>query len=347
MPEGRTIRRTPITDPAAWTRTELEADPSWRLRLTPTHIADLDRALAAVKARGLPFHAVTRADFPLPAWEGLLAETWAILSRGRGVALLRGLPVERYSDADAHLLFWGIGTHLGTGVTQNAAAELIAGVYDRGQAYTGDVRAYQVSAELAMHCDNSDMVGLMCLRQAMRGGETLLVSPLAVYNRLLAEHPEHLGALHEGFPYDRKGEEGPGEPPISERPIPLFHTASDGTVSARYARSYITRAEQRSGTPLAPHRKAALDAFDRLALDPALLVEFHLEPGDMEFASNYTVFHARRAYEDHPDPARKRMMLRLWLQNDALRRIEDDTLRFGFTRFGNHGRTAAELHATA
>lgn len=345
MPAATRIRRTPITEPAAWTRAEIEADPTWRLPLSPGHVADLDGALAAVEARGMPFRAITRADFPLPAWDGLLARIWEILARGRGVALLRGLPVERYTDEDAHLLFWGIGTHLGEGVTQNAAAELIAGVHDRGQDYKGDVRAYQVNAELAMHCDNSDIVGLMCLRQAARGGETLLTSPLAVYNRILAEHPEHLEALHRGFPYDRKGEQGPGEPPIGEVPIPLFHTASDGTVSARYARSYITRAEQRSGTPLPPAAKAALDCFDRIALDPALLLEFHLRPGDIEFASNYTVFHARRGYTDHPDPARKRMMLRLWLQNDALRRIEDDALRFGFTRFGRHGLTACQLAA--
>ncbi len=339
------IRRTPITDPSAWTRAEMEADPSWRLPLEPRHVADIDRALGAVKARGLPFHAITRADFPLPEWDDLFARIWQQLTRGRGVALLRGLPVERYSDEDAHLLYWGIGTHLGDGVTQNAAAELIAGVYDRGQPFGGDVRAYQVSAELALHCDNSDIVGLMCLRQAAQGGETMLVSPLAIYNRILAKAPEHLEALHAGFPYDRKGEEGPGEPPIGGTPIPLFHTASDGTVSARYARSYITRAEQRRGAPLTPEQSAALDCFDRLAHDPDLLLEFHLRPGDIEFASNYTVFHARRAYTDHADPARKRMMLRLWLQNDAVRRIESDALRFGFTRFGNHGKTARELAA--
>lgn len=340
------IRRTPITEPAAWTRAEMEADPSWRLVLEPRHIAAVDRALAAVKARGLPFHAITRADFQLPEWDDLLARTWECLAHGRGVALLRGLPVERYSDADAHLLTWGIGTHLGQGVTQNAAAELIAGVYDRGLPFGGDVRAYQVSAELALHCDNSDIVALMCLRQAASGGETMLVSPLAIYNRMLAEHPEHLAALHAGFPYDRKGEEGPGEPAICETPIPLFHTAADSTVSARYARSYITRAEQRRGVPLTPAQSAALDCFDRLAQDPELLLEFHLQPGDIEFASNYTVFHARRAYQDHADPARRRMMLRLWLQNDALRRIDSTALRFGFTRFGNHGKTATELVAT-
>jgi len=338
------IRMQPITEPGAWTCAEIEADPSWRITLEPAHIAALDRALTAVKARGLPFHAVTQADFPLPEWEGLLARMWEALSRGRGVVLLRGLPVEHYSDADAHLLFWGIGTHLGEGVTQNAAAELIAGVYDRGLPYGGDVRAYQVSAELSMHCDNSDLVGLMCLRQAASGGETMLVSALAVYNRILAEHPEYLPLLHSGFVYDRKGEQGPGEPPVSQK-IPLFATATDGTVSARYARSYITRAEKRTGIRLSPLEKEALDFFDRTALDPALLLEFHLQPGDMEFANNYVVFHARRAYQDHSDPARRRHMLRLWLQSDALRRVEDEQLRFGFTRFGNHGKSARELHA--
>ena len=342
----RHIRRTPITEAAAWTRADMEADPDWRIRLTPTHVAALDRALAAVQARGLPFAAVTKADFPLPEWEGLLATLWRQISAGRGVALLRGLPVERYTEAEARLIFWGIGTHLGMGVTQNAAAELIAGVYDRGRAYGGDVRAYQVNAELSMHCDNSDLVGLFCLRRAKSGGETLLVSALSIYNRILAEHPEYLPLLHRGFPYDRKGEEGPGEPAVSGR-IPLFTTASDGTVSARYARSYITRAEQRTGIALTPQEKAALDYFDQVALDPELLLEFHLEPGDMEFASNYTVFHARRGYQDHPEADRRRLMLRLWLQNDGLRRIEDDQLRFGFTRFGNHGRTAAELTQVA
>ncbi|WP_305880015.1 TauD/TfdA family dioxygenase [Siccirubricoccus soli] len=340
MPQSR----HPVTEPAAWTRAEMEADPGWRFQLTAEQIAELEAALASVQARGLPMAAVTREDFPLPSWAGLLAAIRAQLRTGRGVALLRGLPVARYTEEEARLAHWGIGTYLGEAVTQNAAAELMAGVYDRGQTYGGDVRAYQVRAELSMHCDNSDLVALFCLRQAKSGGETLLTSALSIYNRLLAEMPETLPLLEAGFPYDRKGEQGPGEPPISA-PIPVFARASDGTVSARYARSYITRAEQRSGIPLSPEGKAALDAFDRIALDPALMLEFHLQPGDIQFANNYTVLHARRGFEDYPEPERRRLMLRLWLQDESLRRVEDMQLRFGFTRFGNHGRTARELLA--
>lgn len=339
------IRTTPVTDASAWDRAAMEADPSWIIPLTPQHVAALDRALAGVKARGLTMAEVTAQDFPLPEWQGLLAETRTALAAGRGLAVLRGLPVARYSDDDARLLFWGVGAHLGEGVTQNAAAELMADVRDRGLAFQGDNRAYQVNAELSMHCDNSDIVGLMCLRQAKAGGETMLTSTMAVYNRILAEHPEYLPLLYSGFVYDRKGEEGPGEPPVSQK-LPVFHAAADGTLSCRYARSYIRRAEERTGIRLSPLEREALDFLDATAQDPALMLEFHLQPGDMEFASNYLVFHARRAFQDHAEDGRKRHLLRLWLQDDGLRRIECDALRFGFTRFGNHGLTAREWRAT-
>ena len=44
-----------------------------------------------------------------------------------------------------------------------------------------------------------------------------------------------------------------------------------------------------------------------------------LEPGDMQFANNYVTLHTRSAYEDHDDPAKKRLLWRLWLMNPDLR----------------------------
>ena len=38
-----------------------------------------------------------------------------------------------------------------------------------------------------------------------------------------------------------------------------------------------------------------------------------LEGGDIQFVSNHAVIHARRGYEDDPDPQRRRHLLRLWL----------------------------------
>ena len=86
---------------------------------------------------------------------------------------------------------------------------------------------------------------------------------------------------------------------------------------------------------------AALEAMDAACSAPDLLLEFRMQPGDIEFANNYTVLHARRGFRDNP--AARRLMLRLWLEADWLRQVDDPLIRWGFSRYGNHGRTAEQL----
>ena len=52
---------------------------------------------------------ITRDSFPLPSVDGLLADARHELEYGRGFLLLRGLPIERYTDEEAGLLYRGIG----------------------------------------------------------------------------------------------------------------------------------------------------------------------------------------------------------------------------------------------
>ena len=37
------------------------------------------------------------------------------------------------------------------------------------------------------------------------------------------------------------------------------------------------------------------------------------QPGDIQWLNNSVILHAREAYDDDPDPARRRHLLRLWL----------------------------------
>ena len=68
-----------------------------------------------------------------------------------------------------------------------------------------DSRGYESNDELNFHCDGGDCIGLACVRPSPTGGESGFVSLLAVYNELLAEAPELLEPLYEGFPlYQRK-----------------------------------------------------------------------------------------------------------------------------------------------
>ena len=41
-----------------------------------------------------------------------------------------------------------------------------------------------------------------------------------------------------------------------------------------------------------------------------------IQRGEIQFANNYAILHSRTAYEDDPDPALRRDLIRLWLTVD-------------------------------
>ena len=108
-----------IRDPAAWVGAEIQKDRSWVYHLGNDAIEEIDAALAHAKraGAGIPFG---KDAFPLSRvaheLDGMLDE----VENGRGFVLIRGIPRRRYTDADCELLYWGLGVHLGTPVSQNA-----------------------------------------------------------------------------------------------------------------------------------------------------------------------------------------------------------------------------------
>ena len=98
------ILKQKITGPAAWKGGDFAADTSWIHHLTAREIALLDTALARVKARGLTFSDFSREDFPIEELAPFLKPFADELENGRGFLLLRGLPVERYSDEDINIV---------------------------------------------------------------------------------------------------------------------------------------------------------------------------------------------------------------------------------------------------
>ena len=129
----------PIEGPAVWHGEELARSPGWVRPVTPRFVEELDAALRAVERRGLRWPGFGPADFRLPTVAGELAAVRHELERGRGIVLLRGLPVERYTLEQLRQLSWGLGVHLGTPRPQNASGELIGEVRDEVRLY-GEVR---------------------------------------------------------------------------------------------------------------------------------------------------------------------------------------------------------------
>jgi len=308
------VHTKPITNAKAWRGADLARDPSsWIVTLSDAEISDIDRALAAAKATGRPLEAIGRDEFPLTVARATLERAVDEMYGGRGFVVLRGLPVRRYTDDDVGLIFWGFGRYMGAPLYQNPQGELLGHVYDHGRTYGNiDVRGYETNAYLPYHTDAGDMVGLLCLRRGLEGGLSSIVSSTTVHNEILAQHPEYLGLLYNGYYYIRR-EAALTSHGVSERPIPVFG-AKDGVVSCRYIRNQINAGAVKREVPLTTLEKAALDFLDEQTKRADLRLDMDLEAGDIQFVNNYTILHSRTGFVDGPEPHQKRHMLRLWLK---------------------------------
>jgi hypothetical protein len=123
--------------------------------------------------------------------------------------------------------------------------------------------------------------------------------------------------LFEPIETDRRGEIPDGQKPFFC--IPVFNWYA-GLLSTVYQRGYIESARRFPDVPpLTPEQIEALDLFDQLANDPALHFQMELQTGDVQLVHNHTLLHDRTAFEDWPEPERKRHLLRLWLAPEKAR----------------------------
>ncbi|HYF09317.1 MAG TPA: TauD/TfdA family dioxygenase, partial [Acetobacteraceae bacterium] len=188
------VEITPVADASAWRGADIAEDPAWRHRLTPDEIEDIARALDL--CADIPVTAIERREFPLPVLGPTLARLLEESRAGRGFFLIHGLPAHRFDERARERLFWGIGTHLGTAVSQNAHGEMLGHVFDQGRTYgSANTRGYQTAARLDFHTDRCDLVGLLCQRRAKSGGLSSVVSTTRVHDEILAARPDLLPIL--------------------------------------------------------------------------------------------------------------------------------------------------------
>jgi hypothetical protein len=110
------IMKQPISGPAVWKGADMVRDTSWVHVLSPEVLATLAAALAHVKSKGLTFPNFGREDFPIGDWAQALKTHGDELENGLGFLVLRGLPVERYSEEDIQIIYYGVGLHMGVPV---------------------------------------------------------------------------------------------------------------------------------------------------------------------------------------------------------------------------------------
>ena len=336
----------PITTPAAWLGADLSSDTdAWMHQLTTAEIADLENAARHYLSLSKDIGEITKADFPLAHFHTHLTAMRKKLLRGIGVEVLRGLPIQNYTQEFAATIFCGIGTHLGQARSQNALGHILGHVRDVG-ASAEDLtkRIYQTAERQTFHTDSADVVALLCIRDAKEvcirdakeGGRSLLVSAVTIFNRMAASRPDLLRLLFDPIATDRRGEIPEGAKPYMEIPVFNWHA---GNLTVFYQRQYIDSAQRFDGAMrLTAAHIEALDMFDALANDPDLNIAMQLVPGDMQFVYNHTQLHDRTAFTDWPDPAQRRHLLRLWLSMPGDRALPACFAeRYGSIEIGNRG----------
>ncbi len=327
-----------IDRPSTWTGRSMAENPAaWLHELRPGEISELENAARHYLDLARDIGAITKEAFPLGEFAHHLARLKEKLLHGIGFEVIRGLPIESYSQRFAATVFCGVGAHLGSSRSQNADGHILGHVRDVGaDAADANTRIYLTSERQTFHTDSADVVGLLCLRNAKEGGDSLLVSVETIYNRMRDECPDLLAVLFDDVATDRRGEVPEEADPYFTIPVLNWY---QGYLTVMYQRQYIESAQRFPDAPkLSDRHKEALDYFDRLANDPELHLSMRLETGDMQFVYNHSQLHDRTAFIDAPEPGERRHLLRLWLSPDGDRPLPKCfEQRYGSIEIGNRG----------
>lgn len=301
----------PMDGPAAWTGAELASRTDWIHDLTPAEVADIERVVASVRALGAPRENLTRNACAFDVLAPAIAAWRETLARGRGFLLIRGLPVERMSFDEAVTAYWSLGLQIGNPVPQNFSGEVLTHVKDTGaNPVDPSTRLYKTRAEQDFHTDGADVIGLLYLRGARRGGESRIVSSVSVVNAIALKRPDLVPVLFRDFYWHYFEPEMPA-PVHFTRPICREQGSRLNTFFIPW---YIRRAQELPDVPrMTEEQVATLEALEATANDPALYLDMEFRPGDIQLLKNSVILHKRTEYEDWDEPERKRHLLRLWL----------------------------------
>lgn len=303
----------PLPAPQAWLPIDMRRNRDrWVWELTGDDLACIDPALGAARERKLqiPFDA---SAFPLGAFALKLDAMRDEIEQGTGVALIRGLQVERYGLEGTRLVYWGLGAHLGDALAQNPRGDLLVDVRNEGGDPYKDPtqRGYYTSQYLPFHNDQGDVVGLLCFRPSKKGGLSCICSAGAIHNEILRIRPDLAEVMYGPFYADVRGEEPPGRKPYYEEPrFAVFN----GRFYAQHGPTYVKSAQRFAEVPrLTPAQLESMDLVNTLAADDRFRLDMDFRQGDIQFLNNHLVFHSRTAFVDFDAPELKRHLLRLWL----------------------------------
>jgi len=315
-----TFNRKPVVDNANWIGADIASGDGWKHQLDIHEIRDLKSMATVIRPKlggdANRLMSISKDQFNIGSLAKRLRNLYRNLKQGSGIALLKGLPIDELELIDVAIIYWGIGRHLGEATPNNSDGDMLGHVMDLGKKQSDpNSRGYQTRETMDYHCDQSDIVALICIRGAKSGGESRVASSVAMYNELLRRHPEYAQALTKPLYWTKHGEYADGERPWYRSAVFNFF---NGQLCTSFGPKHILKGHNLPDIPaLTGVQREAIRVAEQIADQQRCDMIF--EPGDIQFLNNYVALHTRSEFEDFDEPERKRLLWRLWLMNDDLR----------------------------
>jgi alpha-ketoglutarate-dependent taurine dioxygenase len=313
---------TLIEGPSAWVGRDVRPE-DYRVELSAACHDEIRRAVDEMRSYPLPTIVLRPEDFAMPACREQMARVRDILQLGVRFAIVDRLPVAEMDTGEATATYWLLSSMVSRPVAQKLDGTLIYDVLDTGrEALPGSgVRPDKTNIEIRFHNDNAynntppDYVGLLCLRRAMSGGHSRVISFHSAHNALLTRHPSELPRLYQPFWFDRQREFHAGESSVFSAPV----FENSGELKARFSVHQINSGYALRGEPIDEEGAAAISGMFDIVEEDGGSVDFDLAPGQIQFVDNRALGHSRTEYHDYPEPERKRHLVRLWMRDHGRR----------------------------
>jgi alpha-ketoglutarate-dependent taurine dioxygenase len=308
----------------AWTRATLKPS-DWTVVLPDEAKAELRAVVAEMRRAPVPLFLLDPKDYALDACRATMQEVRKVTQHGPMFAVLDRLPLGEMTRDEAIAAYWLLSSLLARPVAQKITGQMFYDVMDTGLKMKpgSGIRPTVTNVDLRFHNDNSyndtppEYVCLLCLHPARQGGISQVMSVATVHRALETRYPELMDRLYQPFWYDRHAEHHEGEPTTFAAPV--FERSPSGEIKARLALSEIYAGYELRGERMDNRTSAALAAIQSVFEQPELHVQLSFEAGQIQYVNNRATGHARTEFVDHPEPERKRHLVRLWLRNEGRR----------------------------
>ncbi len=176
------------------------------------------------------------------------------------------------------------------------------------------LRYHQTNLGGSIHSDGPQLssppryIIMACEKNSLKGGETILVNTLKIYNFLKKKNPGILKILKKNFYFERRGFN------FSNKNVflkPIFFK-SEKKFIFRYLRDYIEKGYQIKKNTISKNQLKAFNYLDKLLSDKKFYKKTKLNRGDLVVLNNHILAHGRTAFKIQ-SKKNIRKLYRIWI----------------------------------